>query len=260
MKEFKIRCSAASNIMAGSNGLTDKQLETIKTLEDKAWDRTEKQEITLNDLIHKRDNPELPEGAKTYCKDWLKGQLFNYKKVLKNKFIDKGNIMEDESIDFICDQLGLGFLLKNEEHFEDDYMQGTPDIILKDLIIDTKNSWDCSTYPFFDETVNPDYYWQLQGYMHLTGRSKAKLIYCLMDTPEHLIYKEARFYSMSLGHDDLEESIYEDFERNMTYKNVPDRLKIKVIDIEKNNDDIANIMIRVEMCREFIKQLKSEIK
>jgi len=109
MKEFKIRCSAASNIMAGSNGLTDKQLETIKTLEDKAWDRTEKQEITLNDLIHKRDNPELPEGAKTYCKDWLKGQLFNYKKVLKNKFIDKGNIMEDESIDFICDQLGLGF-------------------------------------------------------------------------------------------------------------------------------------------------------
>ena len=259
MKELKIRWSAIGHIMAGTIGLTDKQEADLIALETKPT-FTDLQSEKYNNLLNKRHDPELPEGAKTYCKDWLKGQLFDYRKILKNKFVDKGNIMEDESIDFICDQLGLGFLIKNEQHFEDDYMNGTPDIVLKDLIIDTKNSWDCSTFPFFDDTVNSDYYWQLQGYMHLTGRPKAKLIYCLMDTPEHLIYKEARFYSMSLGYEDLEESIYEDFKRNMTYKNVPDKLKIKVIDIDRNVEHITDIIYRVKMCREYIEQLKSEIK
>jgi hypothetical protein len=135
MKKFKIRASGSGKIMTGSKEITEKQLETLSQLQAKEK-RTDKQEIALNELIYKRDNPELGETVKGYCKDWVKTQLYNSHTEIKSKYLDKGNIMEDESIDFIADQLGYGFLMKNEDHFNDDYMQGTPDVILKSLVID----------------------------------------------------------------------------------------------------------------------------
>ena len=63
---------------------------------------------------------ELPKGAKTYCRDWLKGQLLNRKSEISTRFTEKGNIMEDESIDMIAEKLGYPFLVKNEKHFEED--------------------------------------------------------------------------------------------------------------------------------------------
>lgn len=259
MQKFKIRCSAIGNIM-GENGLTDKQLLTIKDLEAKEKITT-KQSETLNALKLKRDNPELPEGAKTYCKDWLKGQIYDFRKEISNKYLDKGNIMEDEAADFIADQLNYGFLIINrEEHFSDDYMRGTPDIILKDVIIDVKNSWSADTFPLFEEVIpNKGYYWQLQGYMSLTGRSKAKLIYCLMDTPLHLIEKEARWDSIRQGYEELEKHVYDKHVQNLTYSNVDNKYKIKVYDIERNDSDIEKIKNRVIECRNYIDKLKETI-
>lgn len=254
MKKFKIRCSAIGNIMGGSSGITEKQLETIATLEAKEK-LTDKQKETLNSLIKKRDTKELGQGSKTYCKDWLKGQLLNYEKIFRNKYTDKGNIMEDESIDFIAEQLGYGFLIKNEDHYSDEYMQGTPDIVLKTEIIDVKNSWDASTFPLFDDDYNKDYYWQLQGYMHLTGRESAKLIYTLTDTPEHLIINEAKWYSFSQGFEEIDSEIYERFYNNMTYKGIDNKYKIRVFEIERNQEHIDSIIENVIMCREYIDEL-----
>lgn len=259
MKKFKIRCSASGHIIAGNVGLTDKQKGELSAL--KVRDRrTALQDEKMIELTNKQNNPELPEGAKTYCKDWLKGELFDYQKFLSNKYLDKGNIMEDESIDFIADRLGYGFLLKNEDHFSDEFMQGTPDILYGDLVIDVKNSWDCSTFPYFESKIpTSDYYWQLQGYMSLTGKTSAKLIYCLLDTPEHLIEKEAKWYSISQGYEDLDMDVYNKYLKNMTYKNIPNKLKIKVFDIPRNDEDIQKIKDRVIMCRTYIDQLLKQI-
>ena len=217
MKIFKIRSSATSNIM-GVRG--------------------------------------LGKTGETYCKDWLKGQLLDYKKEFSSKYTDKGNIVEDESIDFTAEQLGYGFMIKNETHFIDEWMQGTPDVVLNELVIDVKNSWDASTFPLFEtEIPNEDYYWQLQSYMSLTGLTKAKLIYTLMDTPKHLIEKEARFESYRQGFEELEMSVYERFEKNLTYPNIDPKLKIKVFDIDRNDSDIQKIKDRVIECREYISEL-----
>ena len=255
MKKFKIRCSAISNIMAGTMGLTDKQGIELAALivKDK---RTVLQDQKMEDLIYKRDNPELPTGAKTYCKDWLKGQLLDYQTIFSNKYTQKGLIMEDESLDFIADNLGFGMLIKNEEYLTNDYIHGTPDVRLKEMIIDVKNSWDASTFPMFEnELPKTDYYWQLQGYMWLDDKPKAKLIYTLMDTPEHLIEREARWYSISQGFEELEQSIYEMFVKNMTYHNIDPKLRIKVYDIERNDSDIEMIKERVIECRKYINTL-----
>jgi len=222
MKEFKIRASACGNIM-GVRG--------------------------------------LGKTGETYCKDWLKGQVYNRKRDISNKYTQKGNEVEDNSIDFISEQLDLGFVLKNEKFFENDFCQGTPDLILPELIIDVKNSWDVHTFPIFeDELPNKDYYYQAQVYMELVGVDNYKVVYVLSDTPLHLIEKEAYWYCKNNGYDELDLDILDEFIAKMTYSDIPNNLKIKVFDIKRNQDDIDLIKSRVEECKEVISKLKNKLK
>ena len=193
MDKFKIRASQTAKIVSGNIGLTDKQEDEFQKLSEKDT-LTAIQEHKLINMVDKINNPTLPEGLKTYCKNWLKNKIFNNRSSIYSKYMDKGNIMEDESIERSAELLNLGMVFKNEKFFEDDEIIGTPDVILSDEIIDLKNSWSEETFPYFEvEIPNKDYYWQLQSYMALTGKSKARLVYYLSDTPEHLIEKEAWF-------------------------------------------------------------------
>jgi len=199
----------------------------------------------------------LGETGKSYCKMWKIEQIFNRKKEFANKYTKKGLIMEDDSIDFVAEQFGYGMLIKNEKEFENEYMKGTPDIILKDLIIDVKNSWDCFTFPFFEkELQNRDYYLQAQVYMELTGIDDYKVIYVLSDTPLPLIEKEAFFWSRDNGYGEMDKEIYDSFVAKMTYPDIKNELKIKSFDIKRNQGDIDKIKKRVTECREYIASLK----
>jgi len=253
---FKIRCSAIGHIMTNAKGsVTEKQFLEIDNLKSK--DKlTEKQTERLNELTYKRDNPELSETAKSYCRDWLKSKLYKRKLEFTSKYTDKGLIMEDESIDFVGEMLGIGLLFKNENKAEDDFMTGTNDIDVPNLVIDIKNSWSWETFPTFENKIpNIMYYWQLQGYMNLYKKPKGKLIYVLSDTPQHLIEREARNYCYYNGYGELDMETYNEFHRKLTYKDVPDELKIKIYDIERNDQDIQAIKDRVMLCGKYINHL-----
>jgi len=225
MKTFKIRASGAGQIMGKPR------------------------------LKKDNENGKLSETAKSYCKLWIKEQLYNRKKEFSNKYTEKGIEVEEKSIDFLSENLDLGFLLKNDEYFENSFFSGTPDIILKDLIIDVKNSWDFSTFPLFAEIVpNKAYYWQAQVYMALLGVANYKLIYILSDTPKDLIEKEAFFYAKN-NNIEFTEQILKDFTKKMTYKNVSNNLKMKIFDIERNFADIIKIEEQVKKCRKYINEL-----
>ena len=222
MQQFKIRCSAIGQIMTNARA----------------------------------KNEVLGQTAKTYCENWLKEQIYNSRKEFSTKHTQKGLIVEDNSIDFIAEQLGYGFLIKNEEHFENDYLTGTPDVLVNDTVIDVKNSWDCFSFPIFaNEIPTKDYYYQLQGYMALTGKTKARLIYVLSDTPENLIEKEAYFWCKNNGYEDLDIDVYKRFEKNMTYKDVEPSKKIKVFEIDRDETVINAIYDRVKECRTYINNL-----
>ena len=110
------------------------------------------------------------------------------------------------------------------------------------------------TFPFFEiEIPNTDYYWQLQGYMALTGKTKAKLIYTLTDTPKHIIESEAKKYAWSNGYEF--EYVIEEFTRKMTYSDIDVKKRIKIYEIERNEVDIAKIYERVLECRKIIENL-----
>lgn len=254
MKEFKIRCSKIGAIMAGNVGLTDIQQNELNELCLKK-EPTAKQKQRIEELVCKSNSKELPKTAKSYCEEWLKEQLYCRKREFSNKYTQKGLIVEDSSIDFIGDQLGLGMIFKNEKYFENEWMFGTPDVILRHVIIDAKNSWDPFTFPLFEKNVNHDYFWQGQGYMGLTGIRKYILAYVLSDTPDNIIEREVRSYCYQNGIEEVDAELYDQFRANMTYEDIEDSLKLKTFEINYSEKCIDDVKERVIMCRQYIKTL-----
>ena len=255
MKEFKIRASAIGEIMAGRIGITEIQEEKVLELKAKSLSKplTPKQAEELQKLVYKQEHPELPAGAKSYCEKWLKEQIYGKKKEFTSKFTDKGNAVEHLAFDMIGRHLGVD-AIKNDVYYDNEFIEGTPDINTQELI-DAKSSWDCFSFPLFeDEVPATDNYWQGQGYMDLTDKPNCKFVYVLCDTPESIIQREARNYCFNNGFEVTPE-IMEEMRERLTYSGIDDKYKIKVFDIARNSDDIQKIYDRVKMCREYIKTI-----
>ena len=178
-----------------------------------------------------RSNGEvLSATAKSHIEEWIKYQIYGVQKQIKSKYLDKGIQVEDAAIEYAAKELGWLFAEKNEEFFKDEYFCGTPDVILEDRIIDIKSSWDCYTFPLFEDKIKTkDYYYQLQVYMHLTGKRKAQLVYVLMNTPEGLTYEEPK-----------------------DYNDLDSRYRIKIYDIDYKPTDIEFLTEQVIEARKYI--------
>lgn len=198
----------------------------------------------------------LGKTGETFLNDWMKEKFFDRKKEFDSKFLEKGNFCEQQALDYSAKILGFEHSFKNDEYFEDDYFCGTPDLILENqrLIVDIKNSWDCFTFPLFEELLpNPDYYLQLQVYMHLTGIHNAKLVYCLMDAPSDLINKETKRQAWASGLMGFpDENILEHVRQRMIYSNMPDNYRIKTFDVEFDKGIISKLRERVKICQDYI--------
>lgn len=230
---FKIRCSAIGQIM------TDPKLKADK------------------------DAGNLSQTAKTYCETWLKEKLYLRYKDFSSKYTQKGLEVEGDAIKFIAESLGLGLVFKNEERFENDYLQGTPDLIVKDCVIDNKSSWDCFTFPLFDSEVpEKNYWWQLQGYMALTGKDNAKLIYTLMDAPQWLIDKEVEkeLWLNRVNLDEVTWEVREQMSSKYRYAHLDAKLRLKIFEISRDNEAIEAIYKKVQKCREYIESLTNNLK
>lgn len=259
---FKISCHAIGDIMAGEIGLTEKQdarlneLQLRRNGEGKAL--TDNMNKELDSLIYKRDHPELPEGAKTYCKKWLKRKMFGFSESWKSAVIDKGLAVEPDAIELIGKVYGLEGIQKNEDFFSNDWCHGEPDIIHGGIVRDNKSSWDIFSFPMFDDEV-PDkkYWWQLQGYMWLLGIKRASLDYTLIDTPMPLVLadlKKLYFQSGGIAEDWTPER-YEAMYPNYRFDNVPLAMRVKSFEFDFDPEVSQHIKYRVELCREYIKTL-----
>ena len=195
----------------------------------------------------------LSKTTETYVDIWIKEQLYDRKKPLDNKYLEKGITVEDDSIDYIAKELKYTGIKKNEESFENDWMTGTPDVI-KSKLIDVKNNWDCFSFPLHDTKVpKPIYEWQLLAYMDLTGDKykEGELIYILMDTPESIIQTEFKYHN--------EEGLgWEEFQKLYQYNTFSADLRIKKFIVTRDEDKIQSIKDRVLQVREYIKTLGYE--
>jgi hypothetical protein len=202
----------------------------------------------------------LSQTAKSYIEDLFNELEFGYRKEFSSRYTDKGLEMEDEAIQFASEQFDWEFVVKNTERFTNDYITGEPDINTDSLLADIKCSWSLDTYPMFEADLkNKDYYWQLQGYMWLTGKTEAELVYCLMNTPLQIVEDEVRRAHWKAGLIDEDIDLRHEVQTKHNYDNIPSKLRVKRYIVERDEKAIEKIIEKVEIAREYYKMLKGLI-
>lgn len=188
-------------------------------------------------LTNGKDELKLGATMTTHLKKWYAEQKSGVRDEIRSKYFDKGNMCEADAIDITAERLGLGILEKNLVHFNDEHFQGTPDVYTDELVIDTKCSWDYTTFlDAVTSPINKDYEAQLQVYMHLLGLKKAKLVYVMLDTPAEANYGEDIFYS-----------------------HLPIEQRFFAFDLEYDESMILAMQDKVLNCRAFLKKYDERI-
>lgn len=264
--KLRFRASGAANLMTNKQGgvITEKQLETLNGLLSKLdikGSLTDKQALDMNTLLAKRDAPfELSDTAKSWVdKIWRKREK-DVEEFLSNKYIEKGLSEEESGISLLSDVDGNLYKKYVGEKFDNGVFNGTPDILFEDYVDDVKSSWSLET--FMNAQMTDLYYGQLQVYMELTGKRKARLRYCLVDTPDKLIEDEKRRVQWKLGiqDPDAEEHrpIFQRIETNMTFSD--DRFtqeeRVKTFEIEYDEKYIKELYNRCEAGISYYKSIK----
>ena len=198
----------------------------------------------------------LSQTAKSYIEELAKEHLFGIKKVFKSRYTDKGNEVEEQAIELTEDVLGFEFLTKNEKYFENDYIKGTPDVITTSLIIDVKSSWSGETFPFFEtELPNKDYYYQVMGYMWLTGKKDALISYCLINTPEEIVNDEIRRTAWGKYEIEPSEETIREVQSVHNFSHIPKDRRVKAFHVEFNEGVVNEMKTRIDECRKYFNTL-----
>ena len=149
----------------------------------------------------------LSQTTKTYIQGLALAHVYGIRKEFSSKYTDKGNECEDMCLSFVMEVIDKGFLFKNEENFSNDWLTGTPDVVTDQVLIDVKNSWSGSTFPWFEtECPNKD---QVQ--------------------------------------------------KQHSFDHIPDAKRVKTFVIQRDDEVIEQIKIRVEQCREYFNQLITQL-
>ena len=195
------------------------------------------------------------KGTEDYLRELWVQEKYDRRREISSKYMSKGTIVEDDSITLLSVLEGK-FYEKNEDHFENEWITGTPDITDPELR-DIKSSWDIFTFhKTLSEGITDDNYWQAQSYMDLTGQDVCYINYCLVNTPKQLVEYEKNKILYDPQTDDSE--VYwekcKEVERMMRYDDIPKEERLETFPVERNEDDINLIHERVELCRKWVKE------
>lgn len=210
-------------------------------------------------MVNSRTKGEpLSETAKACLEEiWIR-EIFGREKFdTSNKYTEKGVLCEPDSMDLV-QKVTKETYFKNKKRFYNEFINGEPDIILssEQVVKDIKSSWNIWTYASVDrkKAVN-DYYWQMLGYMWLTGSKVGELIYCLVNTPEEIMNNE--LYKLSFKYPDMNESDEkaEKYRKNYVFDDIPPELRMKTYLIERDEDAITLLKERLVAARSYLATL-----
>lgn len=218
----------------------------------------------------------LSESAKQFVREYMIAQRFGRKKITNTSAMLKGTEAELDSANLLAELRGIKKLWKNDEYYENESFTGTPDIIEPEEVIDIKSSFDIFTFHKAEPPLTlggnyTTYGWQLQAYMHLTGKKHATLAYVLTDSPEWLIEDEVRkaWYQSKIfteeEQDYFDKEIAPRIRANHTYTahdgypEVPLEERVIEYELDYNPEAIKAAQERVEHINHIIKDKYNEI-
>lgn len=290
---WKERCSALGHLMTSLPSAKEKLQITkdIKALEKERvlgvnangnkvkW--TDNKIETLTKLQLKLAAvDELPQGAKSHLDGVFNDVYWKRRRLLHNKYLDKGHIAEDDGLDLIS-KLDNTFYIKNKEYLQNEFIHGTPDNA-QGKIRDIKSNWDKETFDKAELTKL--YEWQIKGYMWMAKLTEGELDYTLVNNPAHQISEAIKSIWFKMGCPDDEDEKYikarQQVERNMIFDiqkfkdyypgyefentvldfDIPAVLRVKrFTGIELFPEDIKNIKKRVTLARAYLMEKEQEI-
>lgn len=228
---------------------TNKAAEMIEKKIQQYKDYFEKTQNEVDELRKRVDEPNLSQTCITFLRKWADEKIYKRRVEFTSKMTDKGNLVEDDSINYASIHLGWGLVSKNPERFRNEFVHGEPDLILDNEIPDIKSSWTHETFPLYSaELENEDYAWQDLVYQWLCDKPKGSVVFVLTSMPEEMIRKDAR-WKLPEGYKEEE---YAEFAKQFQYDDLPPYLRIKQYDVPRDEEKIEAIKKRVLECRAYI--------
>lgn len=220
--------------------------------------------VLMTEPRNKKDK--LSKTTMSELKELHSEALFGYRREFSNIYTKKGNMNEDDSIRLLSNIHNRPFdslYTKNEKSFENEFIKGTPDIhIENEFLGDVKTSYSDETFPMYEDfsdlkTYNKNYYWQMQGYMWLTGLNKSILAYCLVDSDLEVVEYDKFKKARELNVIDLPEQIEQEIHLNHSpSQRIPyDSIRVSQFPVALNENDIEKLKERISDCREYMNQL-----
>lgn len=247
--EFFCRCSSLGTLMTDPRSIDPALLDDVTRPIAAKKTKTPEDHAILAPLF----DSTLSAGAKTMIESLVRAEVLGYEDSFSSKYTEKGSKVENDSIELY----NRRFMAKHVKHKGrrfNDYIQGEPDIITPVKIIDIKSSWSLKTFPMTAaEAHDPDYEWQVRGYMWLFEREEAEVAFCLVDTPEDLIgYEDRHLHKFERRH--LIE--HEDKKKR---EPLAEQLRITTVQYRRDRALETRIMRRVMAGRAHGKQYKKTI-
>jgi hypothetical protein len=233
--------------------------KAVKTSE-KLVDDLDKLNLELERLEPIKNLPNLSQTCKTKLSEIYTAETTGRIKDVKSKYFEKGLLLEEDAITAYSLFTG-DFHKKNKERKYNDYIQGELDLVTEDTVHDTKVCWDIFTFDAKQfSKIDPVYEWQLDCYMWLWEKKFGKLIYCLLDTPEHLIAGEERklLYDFVGSEEDYKDACA-DLRHNHQYSDLASERKIRIFNTSYKEERIEKIKTRVEECRKYLNNITNEM-
>jgi hypothetical protein len=195
----------------------------------------------LGDLmtVPKEKTEILSKGAKTVLDKMAKEFVYGFNEVISGKYMEKGIIVEDQSIE-LYNSVFFTDYKKNTERKTNDWLTGECDIFTGSKIIDIKSSWSLPTFPATAEDgADKGYEWQLRSYMMLWDVEEAEIAYCMVNTPDELIKFEQ------------EELHFVD--------HIPEHLRVTIVPYKRDKGLEDVIKVKVEAAREYLTKKVNQI-
>jgi hypothetical protein len=280
---WRFRCHRLGDLMTNLPGLTqaeEKKLDVLiqrdndfKAGKDKVRPLTENMIEEMKELIAKRDREDsLPTGAKSYLDEIFDEIYWKRKRILSNKYLDKGLMNEQDVLQIHSNIDGIDYW-KNSERFYNEYLEGLPDNIFE-KVRDAKANYDLES--FRKAHLSTLYKYQLKGYLWLVGLKEAELMYGLVNNPLHQITNaiNSAYYAMGCPDDDDENyiKVKQQIERNMIFDHklfleeypnyifhnpvmdfdMPEITRVKKFNVTLEDNDILNMKTRVTLSRIYL--------
>jgi hypothetical protein len=255
---------------------TETRYNALKTKDGVMGNKYLKTIAELNSLIPElekvKDDEILSETCKSHLiQSYVLSKYGRVREVVTKQMV-KGTITEDDAIALFSVLEGKVYQ-KNTERIKNEHICGTPDLFIgeeltkSEEIIDIKSCWDIFTFlknvDELETVENPkdvSYYWQIQGYLALTGAKIGTLAFCLVNTPDSII--EGEKYNLLRRMDVATEEAPEykaELQKliaNRKFDDIPFEDRLLTYSIERNDDDIASIYKRINKCREFLAEFE----